>query len=97
MRHIKEVYADYRDEVVVIGVDTDPTESPERVREFVEQNGFAWHMVAERTDVAVQYQVLSQSTKFGIGPDGVIVLKAGYGTQSLEEWQSWFKQLASAP
>jgi hypothetical protein len=53
-------------------------------------------MVAERTDVALEYQVLAQSTSFGIDPEGAIILKKGYGTQGPEDWRQWFEQLASS-
>ena len=39
------------------------------------------------------YEVRVQSTKFGIGADGVVVWANGYGTSNAEVWEERLQQL----
>ena len=44
--------------------------------------------------LAAQYEVRRQSTKFGIGPDGVITYRGDYGSSSPDEWRERLRALA---
>ena len=50
----------------------------------------------DRSIVIEAYRVGSQSSAVGIDADGTIVLRKGYGSQSLNQWKSWFDTLAGS-
>lgn len=43
--------------------------------------------------MAPQFDVRTQSTKFGITADGVIQFKEGYGSRSADQWRDRFQAL----
>ena len=43
--------------------------------------------------MVLEFEVRTQSTKFGITADGVIQFKRGYGISSAEEWRQRFQAL----
>jgi hypothetical protein len=45
--------------------------------------------------MARSFKVTSQSTKFGIGSDGVIQFRHGYGSSSMSTWAERLSVLAS--
>lgn len=94
VRHLQGVYPAFDDDVVIIGVDVDPTESEQDIRGYAASRGYPWHMATLHRDVVLDYSVRSQSTKVGIDSRGVVVLRAGYGTQSAGEWTRWMGVLS---
>ena len=46
-------------------------------------------MAVGPSDLPRTLNVTSQSTKFGIGTDGVILFRQGYGTNSIGAWRSF--------
>ena len=91
MRTLKKLYLQYGDAVAVLAIDTDPTESPERIRRFREENDYPWPMVAADLETIVTYRVLVQSTKVAVDRQGIIRFREGYGTKS----ESWWEQVLS--
>lgn len=45
-------------------------------------------------DLVLAYSVRTQSTKVGINSRGIVVLRAGYGTQNEHEWRRWMEVLS---
>ena len=82
--------------MVILGVDTDPTESASYIRDYAERSGFPWLMAPTHLDVVVGYGVRSQSTKIGIGSDGVVLFRGGYGTRSAQQWAAWMEELGAS-
>jgi hypothetical protein len=80
--------------VVIISVDVDPTESAEYLRGYAASRGYSWHMTTLDRDLVLAYSVRTQSTKVGINSRGVVVLRAGYGTQNEHEWRRWMEALS---
>ncbi len=76
---------------VAVGFDT--TESLSKLEAYRESGELPWTVAAAPREVAVQYGVRVQSTKFGIGPDGVVEWRAEYGTSNTGVWEERLQQL----
>ena len=80
--------------MLLLGIDTDSFESADYLAGWAENRGFFWPLATFDRDVLVDYNVRTQSTKVGIDTNGIIVLRGGYGTNSLGTWQEWLDLLA---
>ena len=87
------MYPDHADEVAFLAVGFDTTESLAKLAAYQESNEYPWTVAAAAREVAVAYGVRVQSTKFGIGADGVVVWTSGYGTSDTGVWEARFQQL----
>ena len=76
-----------------MAVGTDPGEGLEKVRSYRDERGYTFPMALADLDTVRSYRVVSQSTKIGIGRDGVIQVRSGYGTQGKGWWQDVFTRL----
>ena len=52
-------------------------------------NGYPWAMSVALSELVSELNVRTQSTKFGIGADGVIRFRKGYGTNSADAWRGF--------
>ena len=94
MRTLKKLYPQYGDHVTILAIDTDPTESPERIRRFREDNDYPWPMAATDLETVVTYRVLVQSTKVAVDRDGIIRFREGYGAKNESWWEQVLSELA---
>ncbi|MBM3925139.1 MAG: hypothetical protein FJ320_04010 [SAR202 cluster bacterium] len=88
------MYSQYQDKVSVLAIDTDPSESESKIREFRDANGYSWPMATTHRDVVRDYNITVQSSKVAVDHQGVIAFRSGYGTQSEGKWREWFEELA---
>ncbi len=93
MRTLKNVYPDYADRVLFIGIGQDPSESARDVREYAEDNGYPWGMAPYDGSVILDYRVIQQSSKVAVNGAGVITFRDGYGKLSTGEWRDVFEEL----
>ena len=68
-------------------------ESAATLGRFASDNGYDWVFGKGPSDIARQYRVFQQSSKVGIGVDGVIVLREGYGRSGAAFWRGVLDQL----
>ncbi len=80
--------------MLLLGIDTDSFETADYIANWGKSRGFFWPLSTLDRDVLVAYNVRTQSTKIGIDSNGVIVLREGYGTNSVETWQEWLVLLS---
>ncbi len=71
----------------------DTTESVGKLAAYRESSELPWTVAAAPREVAVQYGVRVQSTKIGIGADGVVVWASGYGTSDAGVWEERLRLL----
>ena len=60
---------------------------------FASQNGYEWAFGEGPRDLARQYRIVQQSSKVGIGANGVIVRRDGYGNSDAAFWRNFLDQL----
>ncbi len=87
------MYPAHADEVAFVAVGFDTTESLGKLAAYRESSELPWTVASAPREVAVQYGVLVQSTKFGIGADGVVVWASGYGTSDAGAWEERLQRL----
>ncbi len=83
-----------RGDVAVIAVGTDPSETAEIIGAYREAQGYEYPMAVAHPDILRSYQVTSQSTKVGVDRNGVIQVRAGFGTKNQGWWLDVFSTLA---
>lgn len=71
MPHLEQISSDYRDRVVVLGVNQEPGDE-ETVRRFLSDRGITFPSVVDPGPIHVEYGVFSYPSSFVIDRDGVI-------------------------
>ena len=71
------------------------SETIAKLAAFQDENDIAWTMAEGPDDMVRRYEVTTQSTKLGIGPDGVVLFRYGYGTSGERVWRERLQLLAS--
>lgn len=95
MPHLQSQYSANSDDVLVIGISTDPGDSVSQVQRHAQNRGITFPMAPnDRSIVVDSYRVSSQSSAVGIDASGVIQLRKGYGLQGANEWREWFETLS---
>ena len=87
------MYPAQADDVAFVAVGFDTTESLSKLEAYRQSSELTWPLASAPREVAVAYGVRVQSTKFGIGADGVVVWASGYGTSNEGVWEERFQQL----
>ena len=64
------------------------------LEEFRLDNGYIWPMAVGPPDLVRLLNVNTQSTAIGIGTDGVVRFRKGYGTNSPHAWRGFLDQTA---
>ena len=54
--------------------------------QYKEENGLMWTFAQGPDHMARDFRVVSQSTKLGIGPHGIIATMKGYGSNDAAYW-----------
>jgi|TARA_B100002003_G_C13922595_1_gene448530 hypothetical protein len=70
-----------------LAVSVDPYETVEEISRFSESLEFPWEMTLYSSEMLENFNILSQSSKVIVGPDGVIKFKSGYGSLSDTTWE----------
>lgn len=72
MSHLKEIFSSYSvDQVVIMSIDVDPTESNDTIRQFKESYGDNW-IFASGSDAGVTYGVTAIPTIYIIDTQGAV-------------------------
>lgn len=87
MGHLKQVYSNYGDKVVIMSIDVDPNETNETIGQFKASYGDEW-IFASGPNVGITYEVIYIPTMYIIDQRGRIVYKnvgvTPYSTLSVE-------------
>ena len=62
-------------------------ESAELLEQYRQADGEHWLTAKPTTNMAKYLNVLTQSTKFVIGPDNIILFRGGYGRSGEDSWR----------
>ena len=97
MPHLQSLYSANSDDVLVLGISTDPGDSASQVQSHARNRGITFPMAPnDRSIVVDSYRVSSQSSAVGIDASGVIRLRKGYGLQGANDWREWFDTLSGS-
>jgi hypothetical protein len=81
--------------VTILAVGFGSSEGIDRLGAYQDDNFMPFVFAEGPTDMVRSFKVTSQSTKFGLGSDGIIRFRHGYGTGSMNTWAERLSVLAS--
>jgi hypothetical protein len=90
------VYPDYEDDVVLLAVGFQSGQTAGTLDAHFMDNSYPGRTAEAPSAMARDYQVTVQSTKFGIAPNGEILLRSGYGSASPDAWRTRLQSLVSS-
>jgi hypothetical protein len=70
------------------------SENIDKLGKYQDDKDIPWICVEGPNGMAREFGVRVQSTKFGIGSDGVVLFEGGYGSKSAETWTELLSSLA---
>ena len=79
----------------MLAVGFDQSEGINRLEAYRQDQGYPWPVATGPRQMARDYEVLIQATKLGISPEGIVVFRKGYGTNSPEEWRGLLDTLSA--
>lgn len=93
---VRDVYPNYKDSVEFIAMDLDIEEDAEIIKNYAKEMKLGDIKFAlTDTNVLKDYSVLSTTTKYAVGRDGIIIWK-GSGATNSKTWDIIFKGLQSS-
>ncbi len=93
LENLNATFPQYEEEISILVVGFDRTESLDKIREYKEGRGYVWPFAVYNADAVTEFQVVSQASKVGISLDGEVVFKRGYGVVSEDGWVDLFREL----
>jgi hypothetical protein len=85
---LTDVYPDFEDDVALVAVGFGSSQTVEVLNQQKDQRGYPGVFAEGPDEMVRQFSVRTQSTKFGIGADGLIQFKKGYGAASDADWRA---------
>lgn len=92
---LSEVYPDYKDELNLISISIDPTDTKEVMRKLAEKEGFTYPTTWGHPDIMREFGVKSQATTVGVNRDGYIVFQKNKTALSEKEYRKLFDRLVN--
>lgn len=90
---LSEIYPEYSDELDLVAISIDPTDTEEVIRELAEEKGFTFPVTRGYPQVMVDYDVPSQASTVGINRDGTIEFIVEKTALSYDEFSELFDRL----
>jgi len=92
---LSEVYPDYKDELNLIAIGIDPTDTKEVMTKLANKENFQFPTTWGHPQIMVDFGVESQATTVGINRDGKIAFQKNKTALSEQEYRDLFDQLVS--
>ena len=93
LENLNATYPQYEEEISVLVVGFDRTESLDKIKDYKEGRKYEWPFAAYNSDAVTEFQVVSQASKVGISLEGEVVFMRGYGVVSEDGWKDLFQEL----
>jgi thiol-disulfide isomerase/thioredoxin len=93
LENLNATHPQYKEEISVLVVGFDRTESLDKIRDYKEGRNYEWPFAAYNSDAVTEFQVVSQASKVGISLEGEVVFTRGYGVMSGDGWKDLFQEL----
>jgi hypothetical protein len=90
------VYPDYENDVVLLAVGFQSGQTVDALDAHFKSNSYPGFVAEASSSMARDYQVTVQSTKFGVAPNGEILLRSGYGSAPPDTWRQRLQSLVSS-
>ncbi len=93
LENLNATHPQYAEEISVLVVGFDPTESMDKIRDYKEGRNYPWPFAAYNKDAITGFKIVSQASKVGISLEGDVVFTEGYGVVSVDGWKDLFREL----
>ncbi len=93
LENLNATYPQYEEEISVLVVGFDPTESMDKIRDYKEGRNYPWPFAVYNKDAITGFKIVSQASKVGISLDGEVVFTEGYSVVSVDGWKDLFREL----
>jgi thiol-disulfide isomerase/thioredoxin len=93
LENLNSTHPPVEDEISVLVVGFDPTESLDKIRDYKEGRNYPWAFAMYNKDVITELKIVSQASKVGISLEGDVVFTEGYGIVSEDGWNDLFREL----
>lgn len=93
IENLNTTHPQYEDEISVLVVGFDPTESLDKIKDYKETRNYPWPFAVYNKDAVTEFQIVSQASKVGISLEGEVVFTKGYGVVSKDGWEALFQEL----
>ena len=93
LENLNAAHPQYEDEISVLVVGFDPTESLAKIGNYKEGRNYPWPFAVYNKDAVTEFKIVSQASKVGISLEGEVVFTEGYGVLSKEGWEALFREL----
>jgi peroxiredoxin len=90
---LSEVYPEFEDELTLVAISIDPTDTEEVMRNLAEEKNFAFPSTEGNPQIMMDFGVAQQATTVGVDLDGNIVFKKTGQALSAEEFRELFTGL----
>lgn len=92
---LSKLYPEYKDDLTLVSISIDPTDTEEVMRELAEKEEFTYPTTDGKPDVMLAFGVNSQATTVGVNRDGYIEFKRSNTALSEEEYRELFDSLVA--
>jgi thiol-disulfide isomerase/thioredoxin len=93
LENLNATHPQYEDEINVLVVGFDPTESMDKIREYKEGRNYEWPFAVYNREALTEFQIISQASKVGLSVEGELIFSKGYSFTSLEGWVDLLEEL----
>lgn len=90
---LAQVYPEYQDQLNIVMMSIDPTDSDEVMRNLAQEQGFTFHVVSGHPMIMTDFGVTSQATTVGVYSNGEIAFMRSKEVLSADEYRTLFSSL----
>lgn len=90
---MSEVYPEFEDELTLVAISIDPTDTEDVIRKLSEERGFKFPSTEGKPQIMIDFGVNGQATTVGVDRDGNIAFKKAGQALSADEFRELFAQL----
>lgn len=92
---LSEVYPEFEDQLTLVSISIDPTDTENVMRKLSEEKGFTFPSTAGRPDIMIDFGVTGQATTVGVNRDGFITFKKSGQALTADEFRELFTGLVN--
>lgn len=90
---MSEVYPEFKDDLTMVAISIDPTDTEDVIRKLSEEQGFTFPSTEGKPDIMIDFGVSGQATTVGINREGYIAFKKPGQAISADEFRELFAGL----
>ncbi len=90
---LSEVYPEFKDELTLVAISIDPTDTDQVIRKLSDERGFTFPSTAGKPQIMIDFGVSGQATTVGVDLDGNIAFKKPGQALDADEYRALFSGL----